>query len=299
MTMQTSNLAKKMFLFAVSALTVSCTSMHAKLPAETIADDPQLKIIDAHTHATFTGEKNSISGIPATREEYLKELHEAGAIGAVSHAHEGVEIDDTLKNENVIQCYGLRAKSDMAALEKGLKSGRYGCVKVYLGYVHQWAYDKNYEPAYKLAEKYNVPVVFHTGDTDSTVAKIKYSDPLTIDEVAVDHPKVNFVIAHCGNPWHASAAEVAYKNPNVYIECSALMIGDLSRVSDENKQRYVVEPISWIYHYLEDPKKMIFGTDWPLTQIKPYLDLYKKAIPRDQWQAVFHDNAARVFHFKK
>ena len=35
-----------------------------------------------------------------------------------------------------------------------------------------------------------------------------------------------FVIAHCGNPWIESAAEVAYKNPNVYIECSAMLTGD-------------------------------------------------------------------------
>jgi hypothetical protein len=68
-----------------------------------------------------------------------------------------------------------------------------------LGYVHRYAYDRQYEPIYRLAQKYDVPVVFHTGDTNSVRAKIKFADPLTIDEVAVDHPKVTFVIAHCGN----------------------------------------------------------------------------------------------------
>jgi predicted TIM-barrel fold metal-dependent hydrolase len=46
---------------------------------------------------------------------------------------------------------------------------------------------KFYEPAYQLAQKYDVPVIFHTGDTYSVKAKLKYADPLTIDEVAVDH----------------------------------------------------------------------------------------------------------------
>jgi hypothetical protein len=57
---------------------------------------------------------------------------------------------------------------------------------------------------------------------------VKFSHPLTIDEVAVDHPDITFVIAHAGNPWIESAAEVAYKNPNVYLDGSAFVIGDCS-----------------------------------------------------------------------
>ena len=100
--------------------------------------------------------------------------------------------------------------------------------KIYLGYVHRYAYDPVYRPYYEFAGKYKVPVVFHTGDTASKRAKLKYADPLTVDEVAVDYPNTTFVIAHCGNPWIESAAEVAYKNDNVYLECSALLTGDLS-----------------------------------------------------------------------
>jgi uncharacterized protein len=180
-----------------------------------------------------------------------------------------------------------------------LKSGRFACIKIYLGYVHQFAYDKNYEPAYKLAEKYNVPVVFHTGDTYSTEAKLKYSDPLTIDEVAVDHPKVTFVIAHCGNPWIESAAEVAYKNPNVYLDGSAFLIGDLSKTKPETIDTYLVHPIAFVFGYVDDPKKLMFGTDWPLVGMKQYVDAFKRAIPKEYWQAVFHDNAARVFKIKR
>jgi uncharacterized protein len=41
----------------------------------------------------------------------------------------------------------------------------------------------------------------------------------------------------------------------------------------------------------------MFGTDWPLTGMKAYVEAYKRAIPREHWQAVFHDNAVRVFKF--
>ena len=116
-----------------------------------------------------------------------------------------------------------------------------------------------------------------------------------MDEVAVDHPSTTFVIAHCGNPWIESAAEVAYKNANVYLECSALLTGDLSKMPPEKVETYVVRPISWIFGYLEDPTKLMFGTDWPLTKVGPYIEAYKRAIPKQYWPQVFHDNAAKIF----
>jgi predicted TIM-barrel fold metal-dependent hydrolase len=193
----------------------------------------------------------------------------------------------------------VRGDVDVARLEEGLKDGKFGCIKIYLGYVHKWAYDPAYEPVYKLAQKYGVPVVFHTGDTYSATAKLKYADPLTIDEVAVDHPKVSFVIAHCGNPWIESAAEVAYKNPNVYMECSALLIGNAKALEPSaHVETMVVRPIAWIFDFLEDPKKLMFGTDWPLADQAAYLEAYKRAIPPRHWNAVFHDNAVRVFKLK-
>ena len=140
--------------------------------------------------------------------------------------------------------------------------------------------------------------MFHTGDTYSIKGKLKFADPLTIDQVAVDHPKVKFVIAHCGNPWIESAAEVAYKNPNVYLDASAFMIGDLSRLSPEATEAYVVKPLKWIFGYLEDPSKIMYGTDWPLTNMKSYITVIKKAIPKEHWKKVFYQNAVDVFGFK-
>jgi predicted TIM-barrel fold metal-dependent hydrolase len=257
-----------------------------------------LQIIDAHTHAEFSGELERTSKIPKTEAEYFREWKEAGITGAVSHEQSDGTGAANLRSRNVVTCAGAAAKVDVARIEAGLKSGRYGCIKIYLGYVHQWAYDENYEPAYRLAEKYGVPVVFHTGDTYSTRALLKYADPLTIDEVAVAHPKVTFVIAHCGNPWIESAAEVAYKNPNVVLDGSAFLIGNLAKTPPGEVQQYVVKPLAWIFGYLDDPSKLMYGSDWPLADMKSYVEAFKRAIPRKSWQAVFHDNAARVFKLK-
>jgi uncharacterized protein len=280
-------------LLAACATTSICQkSAHT----ETISEPP-LAIIDAHTHTRFEGKPERTSGIPVTKEQYLKEMREAGVVGAVSHTGQKDEGYVDLKENNVIHCAGVGARPDLRKLDQGLSSKKYGCVKIYLGYVHQWANDPRYKPIYQIAEKYDVPVVFHTGDTYSTKAKLKFADPLTIDEVAVDHPNVNFVIAHCGNPWIESAAEVAYKNPNVYLDVSAFLIGDLTKSRKETVEDYVIKPVTWIFGFVEDPSKFMFGTDWPLTDMKSYIAAIKRAVPKEHWQAVFHDNAAKVFKF--
>lgn len=266
---------------------------------EAASDVTPLRVIDAHTHTVFSDSRDAAGGIPRTEEQYFKEWSEAGVVGAVAHTTmEGGGVHD-LQERNVIYCAGIGESFDKKRLESGLETGQYGCLKIYLGYAHRYAYDEAYDEVYELAEKYGVPVVFHTGDTYSPRAKVKYADPLTIDEVAVDHPKVSFVIAHCGNPWIQSAAEVAYKNKNVYLECSAFLVGNFEQMPKDKIDTYMVQPLRWVFGYVEDPSKVMFGTDWPLVGIKQYLDAYKRAIPEEHWQQVFYENAARVFNFKR
>jgi uncharacterized protein len=255
-------------------------------PGQTIG--AQQPVIDAHVHTIFDGKDK-------TPEALLEQWREAGVVGGIAHLNQQGEGGGSWPGLNIVQCIGVGASIRPAAVEKAIRSGRYKCIKVYLGYAHRYAADPAYQPLYRIAQKYDVPVVFHTGDTYTKTGKLKYADPLTIDEVAVDFPKTTFVLAHCGNPWIQSAAEVAYKNPNVYLECSAFVIGDLSKMSEEYLKRYMIEPISWIFGYVEDPTKMMFGSDWPLTNVKLYLEAFKRAIPEKYWPLVLHDNAKRVF----
>lgn len=260
--------------------------------------ESRLKVIDAHTHTNFSN-KISGTGVLNSEEEYFREWQQAGVVAAIGlesrHPKETIHI----AGHNILYCAGVDFPVEVGRIESGLKSHQYGCLKIYLGYVPRYASDPGYEPAYDLAHKYRVPVVFHTGDTDSPGAKLKFADPLTIDEVAVEHPDISLVIAHCGNPWIESAAEVAYKNPNVYLECSAMLTGDVQKMPPADVETYMIKPIRWIFGYVNDPKKIMFGSDWPVVTIPSYLEAYKQAIPKEHWQAVFHDNVVRVFHLSQ
>ncbi len=255
-----------------------------------------LAIIDAHLHTRFSGQPYPLSGIPDTREELLREMREAGVVGGVSHTDSaGLGWWPDLAAEGIIHCRGVGTTVDAAAIEEALASGRYRCIKIYLGYVPRYPTDPAYEPVYRLAARFGVPVVFHTGDTSTADALVKYAHPLDIDEVAVRHRDVTFVIAHAGNPWFESAAEVTYKNPNVALEASAILAGDLDSLDPEVVETLMVEPLHRLFLYVEDPSRILFGSDWPVTDIPSYVAAYRRAIPREHWQAVFHDNAVRVF----
>ena len=285
-------------------LVLACSTAHQKSESIThLATQPEekLEIIDVHTHTVFQGMKIPYeSGMPLMSEaEYFREFKEAGVVGAVSHTLQGEAAYIDLREQNVIHCAGVGPTYHFKSIENGLKSGKYACIKIYLGYVPRYAYDASYLPLYRLAQKYDIPVVFHTGDVIEKTAMLKFADPLTIDEVAVRFPKVRFVIAHCGNPWIESAAEVAYKNDNVFLDGSAFLIGDISKVKPETIQKSIVTPLSWVFNYVDNPKKLMFGTDWPLTRIASYVTPFKLAIPKEYWKDVFHDNALAVFtHLK-
>jgi predicted TIM-barrel fold metal-dependent hydrolase len=183
-------------------------------------------------------------------------------------------------------------------VERQLQSGSVKALKGYLGYLYYGPEHPAYTPYYELAARYQVPFIFHTGDNYSDVAKVKYAHPLFVDEVAVDHRGVNFVMAHFGNPWITDAAEVVYKNENVWADLSGLLVGD-GAVFEELAQRgtlsRTVERIQHGIEYTGRPDKFLYGSDWPLAPMRVYRDFVSQIFPDEFHDAVFRDNAKRLF----
>ena len=76
---------------------------------------------------------------------------------------------------------------------------------------------------YELAQKRGLPILFHTGASPITAAPLRYSHPLTIDEIAIAFPELRIVMAHLGHPFTREAVVVARKHPHVYADVSALV----------------------------------------------------------------------------
>ena len=108
---------------------------------------------------------------------------------------------------------------------------------------------KELEILYRAAEANEVPVMFHTGTSIFPGARNKYGDPIYLDDVAVDFPKLKILLAHGGRPlWMETAFFLLRRHPNVYLDISGIPPKSL---------------LNYFPRLEEIAHKTLFGTDWP------------------------------------
>ncbi len=184
-------------------------------------------------------------------------------------------------------------RTDLFSMEERIRDGIVKGIKLYPGYDKYAINDPSLESIFRIAAKYDVPVMIHTGDTYSRTAKVRMAHPLLVDDVAVDYPDVKFIMCHLGNPWFQDAAEVLYKNDNVYADISGLTLGEFTY----EFERYVAMRLKEMITYMGDPgKQLLYGSDWPLVTMKPYLKLLDELdFGPEQLENIAWKTAARLF----
>jgi uncharacterized protein len=267
-------------------------------------------LIDAHVHLNHYHDSVHGEGGPENLRHRTDALFSKMAERSVDHAvvitsykvspeRPGVEeVLETLADDpRTTLVEGLRwrgeQRTDLFGLEERIRDGLVKGIKLYPGYEPYPINDPSLESVYRLAGKHKVPVLIHTGDTYSKTAKVRMAHPLLVDDVAVDFPDVTFVMCHAGNPWFHDAAEVVYKNDNVYADISGLTLGDVST----DFEAYVIRRLIEMIQYLgAAERQLMYGTDWPLVRMRPYLDFLER-LPIDD-EAKEHlrwKTAAEVF----
>jgi uncharacterized protein len=276
-------------------------------------------MIDVHIHAVpprlpGVGSLNPVldRGADEVAGALRREMQEAGVTAALAMGSASGPDDDPLGVNATLAVGrlipGLHAigvanplRSDpehMRRVEKVVGAGQVKALKAYLGYLPFPPDHPGYRVYYELAERHNLPVFFHTGDTYSPYAKVRFAHPLLVDDVAVDHPKVRFVIAHVGNPWMIDAAEVVYKNMNVWTDLSGLVLGSPEDFRDEEQQEGLLDLMTNLqraFRYAERPNRFLYGSDWPLTPQASYRAFIARTLPEPYHPLIFEDNARILF----
>jgi predicted TIM-barrel fold metal-dependent hydrolase len=250
--------------------------------------------------------------VDGVAEWLRREMESAGIKGALAMGSCGAAEEDPLGVSRTLGVAALvpglsaigiadprRTDSDhLRRVDTVLATRRVRALKAYLGYLHYPPDHAAYRPYYELAERHGLPFIFHTGDTYSARAKLRYAHPLLVDDVAVDHPKVNFVLAHLGNPWLTDAAEVVYKNLNVWADLSGLVVGDEASFNTSDRREALQEvrdAVRKAFRYAERPNRFLYGSDWPLAPMAVYQRFIGSAIPEVHHTLVFRDNATALF----
>jgi uncharacterized protein len=152
------------------------------------------------------------------------------------------------------------------------------------------ANDKAAYPFYEVVAEAKLPVIFHTGHSGIGTGmpggggvRLKYGNPMDIDDVAVDFPDMPIIMAHPSFPWQDEAISVCLHKPQVYI--------DLSGWSPK-----YFSPILIQYANTLLKKKMLFGSDYPLITPDRWMTDFAAIAIRDEVRPlILKDNAARLF----
>ncbi|GCE38130.1 MAG TPA: amidohydrolase family protein [Mycobacterium sp.] len=149
--------------------------------------------------------------------------------------------------------------------------------------------DRAYYPLYELLAEHQVPALFHTGQTGIGAGlpgghgiKLRYSDPMLLDDVAADFPELPIVMAHPAVPWMDSQISIATHKSNVYIDLSGW-----------SPKYFPPQLIRAANTFLRD--KLLFGSDYPVLHVDRWMaDFHDLDIKPDVIPSILKNNALRV-----
>ncbi len=261
-------------------------------------------IIDVHTHLNNYDESKVVA-----LQERLDQLQESIRYNRVDQVlvltsykvnqhrpstREVVEITRNIPHIHVVAGISVMTyrERDLRELADFLKDGLVAGLKLYPGYEPFYPYDRRCQVLYDLAMEFDVPVMFHTGDTYTPQGKLRFAHPLNIDDVAVDHPQMRIVICHIGNPWIRDCMEVVYKNRNCAADISGLVLGDFK----SKFKRFMLQQVKEMILYAGEPEYLLYGTDWPICRMRTYLAFVEELkLSQDTKDKIFWRNAVRIF----
>jgi predicted TIM-barrel fold metal-dependent hydrolase len=149
--------------------------------------------------------------------------------------------------------------------------------------------DRSVYPLYEAIAEHGRIALFHTGQTGVGAGtrggggiRLKYSNPLFIDDVAVDFPDMPIIMAHPSFPWVDEAISIALHKPTVYI--------DLSGWSPKYFQPQLVQYANTLLRH-----KVLFGSDFPVITPDRWLaDFEKLSIKPEVRPLILKENAAKL-----
>lgn len=152
-----------------------------------------------------------------------------------------------------------------------------------------YANDPSAYPMYEVIEAGGAIALFHTGHSGIGSGlpggggiRLKYGNPMPIDDVAVDFPDLKIIMAHPSFPWQDEALSIAMHKPQVSI--------DLSGWSPRRFPPQLLDAISGSLR-----GQVLFGSDYPLIDPERWIGAFQTlGIDDDVTRQVLRSNAARL-----
>jgi predicted TIM-barrel fold metal-dependent hydrolase len=149
--------------------------------------------------------------------------------------------------------------------------------------------DEAFYPLYEVIQEAGVPALFHTGHSGIGTGlpggggiRLKFSNPIYVDDVAVDFPEMKIVLAHPSFPWQDEAISVALHKRQVYIDLSGW-----------SPKYFPPQLVRYANTQLRD--RVLFGSDYPMITPERWLADFEQADFKDEVRPlILKQNAARL-----
>ena len=153
--------------------------------------------------------------------------------------------------------------------------------------------DTRFYPLWEEAQKLGLPMLFHSGMAGAGAGtpggmgvKLKYCQPIHLDDVAADFPELNIICAHPSWPWQDEALAIARHKGNVYI--------DLSGWAPKYFPPQLVQQVNSLI-----PDKALFGSDWPVIGVERWMTEFQQLdFKPEVRKKILLDNAKKLFKLK-
>jgi predicted TIM-barrel fold metal-dependent hydrolase len=186
----------------------------------------------------------------------------------------------------------MRGKDAVDEAKRLIKSGGIRGFKLHPPLQEFHANDKAAYPFYEVVAEAKLPVIFHTGHSGIGTGmpggggvRLKYGNPMDMDDVAVDFPDMPIILAHPSFPWQDEALSVCMHKPQVYI--------DLSGWSPKYFSPTLIQYANSLLK-----KKMLFGSDYPMIAPDRWLADFAAINIKDEVRPlILKENAVRLFGF--
>lgn len=278
-------------------------------------DVDRLTALDVHVHIEHEGEETGTDeaarkyfgeGAPRGRQgmaDYYRSRNIGCVVFTVAERLSGrpqvsndTVIEFAAQNSDIMMAFAsVDPTQGPAAIDEAkrlIKTGMIRGFKLHPPIQQFFPNDRVAYPLYKVAEEAQLPVLFHTGHSGIGTGmpggggiRLKYGNPMYIDDVAVDFPDMPIIMAHPSFPWQDEALSICLHKRQVYIDLS----GWSPKYFPPNLIQYANTLLK---------NKMLFGSDYPLiTPDRWMADFAKIAIKDDVRPLILKENAMRLFGF--
>jgi uncharacterized protein len=162
-------------------------------------------------------------------------------------------------------------------------------------YQHFDPTDRRHWPFFETAARLGIPTLWHQGTTFPSAARLRISQPLALEDVAMDFPTLRIIVAHLGHPWEEDLIALVRKAPNVFADVSAC----------HYRPWRFWQAMATAYEYGVS-HKLLLGSDFPSGTIDNVIEGLRRVnepvegtrlthIPEDVIERIVHENWREAF----